>query len=102
MILKRIISFLKILLKQLLIMQTEYKNCSYKALRKFNHEYQTQDVLNLYSIDINSFSKNPYTYLKSRYFLELSTIIVYFRENLIYHLILLVFALHFPASLVGY
>ena len=59
-------------------MQTEYKNCSYKDLRKFNHEYQTQDVMNLYSIDINSFSKNPYTYLKSRYFLELSTIIVYF------------------------
>ena len=62
-------------------MQNENKNLSYKALRKFNHEYQTQDVLNLYSIDINSFVQNPYTYLKSRYFLELSTLIVYFLRN---------------------
>ena len=59
-------------------MQTEYKNCSYKVLRKFNYEYQINDVQNTYGIDITSFTKNPYTYIKCRYFVELSTLIVFF------------------------
>ena len=59
-------------------MQAEYKHCSYKDLRKFNYEYQTEDILKSFGIDITSFIKNPYTYFKSKYFLELSTLIVYF------------------------
>ena len=59
-------------------METDYKNCSYKILRKFNYEYVIDEIQETYSIDLTSFIKNPYTYLKSRYFLELSTLIIYF------------------------
>jgi len=59
-------------------MQTRYLTCTYAELRKFNSDYQTQDVQKLYGIDINSFTENPYTYVKCKYFLELSTLIVFF------------------------
>lgn len=59
-------------------MHNDFQNCSYKSLRKFNYEYQIEDVSKTYSIDITSFIKNPYTYIKCRYFVELSTLIVYF------------------------
>ena len=59
-------------------MKTDFKNCSYKVLRKFNYEYVIDEIQEAYNIDLTSFLKNPYTYLKSRYFLELSTLIVYF------------------------
>lgn len=62
-------------------MQAEYKIFSYKDLRKFNYDYQAEDILKSAGIDITSFIKNPYTYLKSKYFLELSTLIVYFLKK---------------------
>lgn len=51
---------------------------SYKELRKFNSSSTEQNAMDLYDIDLSSFSKNPYTYIKSIYFLELSTLIVFF------------------------
>jgi hypothetical protein len=53
----------------------------YFEMRNMHYENQFSDVLKISGIDLNSWRNNPYTFLKARYFLELSCIIVYFLQK---------------------
>lgn len=53
----------------------------YFDLREMHYENQFADILKISGVDLNSWKKNPYTFLKARYFLELSCIIVYFLQK---------------------
>ena len=53
---------------------------SYKKIRIMHYRDQTTK-LKLTGTDINNFFQNPYSYLKSRYYIEASAILVFFLQH---------------------
>ena len=51
---------------------------SLREIRDTQYSYQIKDAWENYKIDINDFKSNPYTFLKWRFYLETSSLLLYF------------------------
>ena len=59
------------------------KKNTFKSLtdiRKFQYKYKNEKSKKLFKVEINNFYKNPYTFLKSVYYIESSSLIVFFSQ----------------------
>ena len=52
------------------------KKLAFKKIRKMHYRGQTVKLRSM-GIAMNNFFKNPYTYFKSRYYIETSAILVF-------------------------
>ena len=53
------------------------KNLKYKEIRRLHYKTQEKKFSAKTEIDITNWLKNPYTYLKSKYYIESSVLIVF-------------------------
>lgn len=58
----------------------KYKKLSISQIRKFQYKYKFKKNLKVFKIDILNFFKNPYTTLKSIFYIEVSSIIIFFSQ----------------------
>ena len=59
------------------------KKNTFKSLtdiRKFQYKYKIEKSKKLFKVEVNNFYKNPYTFLKSVYYIESSSLIVFFSQ----------------------
>ena len=56
------------------------KNLKYKEIRRLHYKTQEKKFSAKTEIDITNWLKNPYTYLKSKYYIESSVLIVFLAQ----------------------